>query len=185
MNMRRRLAALVLATGVALSGGLATGAPVTAAPAQQDVKPAAVGVFQQIRNVWSGKCVIPKGNSSNHNALIVQRTCENRVHHRWILQPLNNGYYWIINQGSGLCLDLVVNSEAEVIPGVKVQQFGCETFYTSEQWRPVNFGSGYISFQTLIHGLCLDVLFRSTANDAQLQVVECKPFEPAQWFYYA
>jgi hypothetical protein len=186
MNMRRSLTALVLATAVAATSGLALAAPVNAAPAGQGVQPLGVGAFEQIRNEYSNKCIIPKGNSSNANAPIVQRTCENRNHHRWVFTPVGNGYYWIVNQGSGMCLDLAANSEEEVTYGTRVQQFWCSSEYTSEQWYPISYyGTPIFWLQNRVKGLCLDVLGRSTSNDAPLQVIECKiaQDERAQLFY--
>jgi hypothetical protein len=186
METRRRLATLVLSTMLAAVVGLAFGGAASAAPASRPgPEPLAAGIFAQIVNEYSNKCVIPKGNSTNGNAPIVQRTCEERVNHRWALYPTGNGYYWIVNQGSGLCLDLVANSEDEVVIGTRVQQFWCSTAYTSEQWQLISyFGTGIYLFQTRIKGLCLDVLGRSTGNDVLLQVIECKLYEPAQHFRF-
>ncbi|WP_155373401.1 RICIN domain-containing protein [Catellatospora vulcania] len=183
MNMRHRLVALVLATAVAAA--TASAGPANAAPTGQDHQTMGVGVFQQIRNEFSRKCVIPKGNSNIPNAPIVQRTCENRTQHRWALFPTSGGYYWIVNQGSGLCLDLAANSEDEVVIGTRAQQFTCSTAYTSEEWYPISyFGTGIYLFQNKVKGLCIDVLGRSSNNDAPLQVIECKLYETAQQFYY-
>ncbi|MEU7822804.1 RICIN domain-containing protein [Catellatospora sp. NPDC049133] len=185
MNIRQRLATLVVTAAVAVATGLASAGPASAAPTGQDNQTMGVGVFEQIRNEYSYKCLIPKGNSSNHNAPIVQRSCENRPHHRWALFPTSNGYYWIVNQGSGLCLDLAANSEDEVQIGTRVQQFTCNAAYTSEEWTPISyFGTGRYLYQNKVKGLCLDVLGRSTGNDVPLQVIECKLYEPAQQFYY-
>ncbi|MEV4415130.1 RICIN domain-containing protein [Catellatospora sp. NPDC049609] len=186
MNMRRRLTTLVLATAVAAITGLATAGSASAAPTAQDAQTLGVGVFQQIRNEYSNKCVIPKGNSLNPNAPIVQRTCDNsKSQHRWALFPTENGYYWIVNQGSGLCLDLAANSEDEVTYGTRAQQFYCNRAYTSEEWYPISyFGTGIWLFQNKVKNLCIDVLGRSSSNDAPLQVIECKLYETAQQFYY-
>lgn len=185
MNMRRRLATMVTAVVVAVTAGTALAGSAHAAPTSQDVQPLGVGVFQQIRNEFSNKCIIPKGNSLNPNAPIVQRTCENRTQHRWALFSTGNGYYWIVNQGSGLCLDLAANSEDEVTYGTRAQQFTCDMAYTSEQWAPISyFGTGIYLYQNRVKNLCLDVLGRSGSNDAPLQVIECKLYETAQQFYY-
>jgi hypothetical protein len=181
MNMRRRLATLAL-TVVMTGGGLAFPGMAAAAPAG-DTAPQAIGSFTQMVNEYSRKCVIPKGKSLNANAPIVQRTCENNATHRWIMTPLGNGYYWVINQGSGLCLDLAANSEEEVTYGTRVQQFHCSTAYTGEQWRKIDyFGTGIYLLQNRIKNLCMDVQFRSGSNDAPLQVIECKLYEIAQHF---
>jgi Ricin-type beta-trefoil lectin domain len=91
----------------------------------------------------------------------------------------------LVNQASQMCLDLQVNSEAEVVPGTLVQQFYCWTGYTSEQWNRSS-GSRHYHFQvwTRIKGLCLDVRNRSSANGALLQVYSCKYYEDAQEFRF-
>ncbi|WP_166388835.1 RICIN domain-containing protein [Catellatospora methionotrophica] len=184
--MRRRLVALLFATAVSVGAGLATAAPASAAPAGlDDHQTFGVGTFETIRNERSLKCLIPKGNSNNANAPIVQRGCESRTQHRWALFPTSNGYYWIVNQGSGLCLDLAANSEDEVVPGTRAQQFPCDAAYSSEEWTPISyFGTGRFLYQNKVKGLCLEVLGRSYNNDAPLQVNNCNLYETAQQFYF-
>ncbi|HYN93329.1 MAG TPA: RICIN domain-containing protein [Pilimelia sp.] len=187
MNVRRRLVMVALTGLVAAVGGVVSATAASAAPpAGPAAGPRAVGGFYQVINKRSNKCVAPRANSALPQARIVQRGCEPRVNHRWALHAIGNGYHWLSNQGSGYCLDLFANSEEEVVIGTRVQQFPCSLEYTSEQWRlvPAPAPSGHYLLQTRIHGLCLDVLNASTANDAPLQVIECKPYEPAQHFRF-
>lgn len=187
MSTGRRLATLLVGLTLSL-GGLALGPAAQAAPGPgHEISPAAAGNFYQVVNKHSNKCVTPRGNSTGLNALVVQRSCENRVSHRWAPEYVGNGYYWLVNQGSGLCLDLQANSEEEVQIGTLVQQFACRVEYTSEQWElvPGPAPSGHYQLRNRVKGLCADVKFRSTANDAQLQVIECKYNEPAQLFRFA
>lgn len=179
----RRLVMLVL--GMALSvGSLAFSTTAHAAPrGGPDGKAAALNAFSFIRNQNSGKCLQPK--SGNPNALVVQRTCGPWGGMGWALQYVGNGYYWLVNDYSGLCMDLQANSEAEVVRGTPVQQFWCNIEYTSEQWQLVpSTTAGYYLLRNRVKGLCADVRNRSTANDAQLQVIECKYNEAAQRFQF-
>jgi alpha-L-fucosidase len=182
MNLRR-LVPLVLAMALTL-GSLAVSTTAHAAPpAGADGKAAALSAFSFIRNQNSGKCLQPR--SSYPNALVVQRTCGPWGGMGWALQNVGGGYYWLVNDYSGLCMDLQANSEEEVVRGTPVQQFWCNIEYTSEQWQLVpSTTAGYYHLRNRVKGLCADVRNRSTANDAQLQVVECKYYESAQRFQF-
>lgn len=159
--------------------------PGTSAHAAQrnggDGKVAGLSAFQFIRNENSGKCLQPK--SSYQNAVVVQRTCGPWGGMGWALQNIGGGYYWLVNDYSGLCMDLQANTEEEVVRGTLVQQFWCNIEYTGEQWQLVpSTTPGYYHLRNRIKGLCADVRNRSTANDALIQVIECKTHESAQRF---
>jgi hypothetical protein len=183
MTMQRRLVMLVLGLALAVAS-LAFGATAHAAPTgAADGGQATLSAYSFIRNQNSGKCLQPK--SSYANAVVVQRTCGPWGGMGWALQDVGGGYYWLVNNHSGMCLDLQANSEAEVVPGTLVQQFWCKIEYTSEQWQLVpSTVSGYYHLKNRVKGLCADIRHRSTANDAPLQVIECKYYESAQRFQF-
>src|SRR5262249_5695095 len=63
--------------------------------------------FYQIINQNSNKCLTPLGNSTSPNALIVQRSCENRASHQWsIISTVASGQFALQNRGSSFCMDL-------------------------------------------------------------------------------
>jgi alpha-L-fucosidase len=180
MMTLRRLLPLVLAAGLS---AVAFAAPAQAGPGSgPDGGPAAAGTSTFIRNENSGKCLQPK-SPLYPNSVVVQRTCGPWGGMNWSVQYVGGGYYWIVNTYSGLCLDLQANSEAEVVRGTLVQQFTCRAEYTGEQWQLVPSSTpGYYHLRNRIKGLCADVRNRSTANDAVIQVIECKDWESAQRF---
>lgn len=179
----RRLMPLVLATILSIGSLTVSTSAHAAPPGGPDDKAAALSAFTYIRNENSGKCLQPR--SSDANALVVQRTCGPWGGMGWALQNIGGGYYWLVNNYSGMCMDLQANSEAEVVRGTLVQQFWCNIEYTGEQWQLVpSTTAGYYHLRNRIKGLCADIRNRSTANDAQLQVIECKSFESAQRFRF-
>jgi hypothetical protein len=179
MTTRRRLVQLILGLTFAL-GSVASATTAQAAPAAP-TGDTALSAFAPIRNENSGKCLQPK--NSYANAVVVQRTCGPWGGMGWALQDIGGGYHWLVNNHSGMCLDLQANSEAEVVRGTLVQQFWCKIEYTGEQWQLVSSTTpGYYHLRNRIKGLCADIRHRSTANDAVLQVIECKYNESAQRF---
>jgi hypothetical protein len=183
----RRLTRLVLAglmAVVAALAGLATGSPASAKPAAAGGSTAAFPFAVTIRNFSSNKCLQPA--TINPNAVIVQRSCDSRNFlQRWTTSDLGDGYHFLVNQGSTLCLDLQANSEDEVGNGTLTQQFLCSAQYNSEHWNFVP-GSRVNHYQvfTLDKGLCLDVRDRSSADGAVIQVWDCKFLETAQEFRF-
>ena len=136
-----------------------------------------------IINYKSGKCLQPQSTSAN--ALVVQRSCTNTSLQKWQAMNVGTGYFWLQNRASGLCMDLQVNSEPEVVPGALVQQFPCNTIYTSEEWNRSS-GSRLHHFQvwTRIRGLCLEPQNRSTSDGVRIHVNSCSYYENAQQFRF-
>jgi hypothetical protein len=181
----RRLATFAVAGTVMLGGALAVGAGAQAAPSVQTaLAPVRWSDYGQIiTNYHSGKCLQPQ--SSSANAFVEQRTCNGSALQRWKVTESGTGYAWLVNQGSGLCMDLYANSEAEVVNGTTVQVFYCSTEYTTEQWARSR-GSRLYHYQVFnrVKGLCLDVRNRSTSDGALLQVWSCSYYENAQQFKF-
>ena len=181
-TVRRRLAVLILTIVATTTGPLAAGTGAHAGPRP----PASLvdwGPTHVIVNYHSNKCLQP--NSYSANALVVQYTCGTTNLQKWRIVLQANGYAWLQNVGSRMCMDLKANSEAEVVNGTLVQVFHCSTTYTTEQWNRST-GSRLQYFQTWnrVKGLCLDVQDGSSANNARLQVWSCKYHETAQQFRY-
>ncbi|HCT75213.1 MAG TPA: hypothetical protein DGT23_01180 [Micromonosporaceae bacterium] len=186
MSTGRKLAMLVLTGAMVSVGTLASATGAQAAPQPEPRAGVTAAPYYYIINKHSGKCLQPK-SPSYANSIVVQRTCGPWGGMTWGLFDIGGGYYWLINQYSGMCMDLQANSEEEVVRGTLVQQFWCSAAYTSEQWRlvPGPAPSGYYQLVNRVKGLCADIQFRSSANEAKLQVIECKYNEPAQLFRFA
>jgi hypothetical protein len=180
-----RLAMVVLA-GVAMAVSaltFATGAQ-AAAPASGQNVVAASGFPFNIINYNSNKCLQPQTTAPN--AIIVQRSCDStNFLQRWALTDLGDGYSFFVNQGTNQCMDLQANNEDEVGNGTLVQQFICSANYTSEHWNFVS-GSRANHYQVFDKdkGLCLDVRNRSSAENAVIQIWDCKFIETAQEFRF-
>jgi hypothetical protein len=177
--MRIRRWAVAVLGGIALTLAFAGSAQAAQPPGPQAAVPS-TGFAFNIINFSSNKCLQPQ--SWSRNAVVVQRTCDRtNFLQRWTLSPLGDGYSFVVNQGTGFCMDLQANSEDEVGNGTLVQQFDCFAGYTSEHWNFVA-GSRVNHYQVfnLVKGLCLDLKDRSSANGAVIQVWSCKFLETAQ-----
>jgi hypothetical protein len=175
MTFRRRLAVLLVAV-LATTGGTLTVA--SSAHAAWSSYP------QNIISYVGNKCLQPR--SLAPNALIEQRTCNNTGIQKWKSEDAGGGFVKLRNSASGLCLDLVVNSEAEVVPGVLAQQFYCSSVYTSEDFNRSR-GSRVNHFQvwTRIRPfICLEVRGGSSSNGALIQINDCSYYTSAQQFRF-
>jgi hypothetical protein len=174
------LTAIAVTVGTLAFAGSAQAAP----PAGPHAPTASFAFAQNIINFSSNKCLQPQ--SANRNAIVVQRRCDStNFLQRWFVSDLGDGYSFLVNQGSGLCMDLQANSEAEVGNGTLVQVFDCFAGYTSEHWA-FSQGSRVNHYQIFNKdkGLCADVRNRSSADGAVLQIWECKFLETAQEFRF-
>lgn len=139
---------------------------------------------QKIINYSSNKCLQPQ--SFAPNARVEQRTCSGfATLQAW--QPVNadaDGYVWLRNTSTGMCMDLWANSREEVGNGTLIQVFTCAEESWGQRWNRVN-GSRdghFMIFAKERPTLCLDVQNRSSSNGALLQLYQCKFFEDAQQF---
>jgi hypothetical protein len=181
MHIRRSLAVVLGLAAVAVTT-LVTATPATAARTADSAAMESLGASQYIVNRHSNKCLQPVGDFAN--ALIVQRTCNTGLRQQWRAVDRGNGFAWYVNVSSGLCLDLVSNSEDEVGNGTLVQQFFCSAEYTSELWRrEASSDPLHLLLASWIRG-CVDVRNRSTLDTAVIQVYACKFAEPAQQFRF-
>jgi len=137
-----------------------------------------------LQNHRSGLCLAPNGPFAN--AGIGQVPC-------WPLDPAQqwkreqhgDGSAWLVNQGTGFCLDLFANSPAEVVPGTLVQQFTCNLAWTSEDWYPTpSTSSGRFVLVTKVNALCAETENRSTNVGARLRLNRCNLGERSQQFRF-
>jgi hypothetical protein len=183
----RRLAVLVL-TGVMVSAGTVlsgASAQAVAQPVEANALPTAWADYgQHIVSFTSGKCLQPVSAASQ--ARVEQRTCTSPASlQRWKVIDAGDGHAMLVNQGSGLCLDLFANTDSEVVVGTPIQQFSCWTGYNTEHWARSR-GSRADHFQVFTHikALCLEVPGGSTADGAQLRLAACSLYQNAQQFKF-
>jgi len=77
----------------------------------------------------------------------------------WKLKDEGNGYFALINQYSGGCLDDKLGAKT---PGTHVQQWTCFDFVT-QNWKFDPLGNGYYMVTNQNSGLVLDDFGRGTA----------------------
>jgi hypothetical protein len=102
------------------------------------------------------------------------------------VSDLGDGHGQLLNLGSRLCMDLQVNSDPEVHIPTLVGQRACSAATRNTQHWAFSSGSQlhHNQFFNQVQSLCADVQFRSSADNALLQVIECKFFETAQEFQF-
>ncbi len=176
----RMLIGIFLAFFASLS--LTAAAPSSAAPIPPSGAAAAqlgsgpvtnfIGDYFELRNVGSNKCASVQDRSVAAGALVHSWSCANANNDLWNPIALGNGFYWLVNRNSGLCLDIRTN--AGVSNGQVLQQFPCNMIYTSEQWRFDTIIPGRFQIASAANtGKCIDLKFGSTSNGALVQMWSC------------
>lgn len=181
--MRIRRWTVAVLGGIALTLAFAGSAQAAQPPGPRAAVPSQGFAFN-IVTYSTNKCLQPQ--SLSPNALVVQQPCDRSNHLQWWYRvDLGDGYSFLKNDGSQLCMDLQANSEDEVGNGTLVQQFYCYAGYTSEHWA-FSPGSRVNHYQifNLVHGICADLKDRSSSNGAVIQVWSCKYLETAQEFRF-
>ena len=161
MNNRRRIASLILA------GAVPAVVSVTAAiPAHAD------GGFVTLSNFGSGLCaeVNPQDNYFANGARVQQQTCNGQLEQAWLRVGVGGGYYNLVNQRSGQCMDVRNGQNAD---RVQVQQWTC-TNTPGMKWKIQRTGvNGSDRLISQIGGRCLDVAGGSLAPGAKIQIYSC------------
>ncbi len=108
-----------------------------------------------IKNAYAGKCLDNNGATSN-GTKIYKNSCDGSNDQQWQLQ-VSGGYYKVINQTSGKCLDGYSNYSGSI-----VDQYSCNGTST-QLWQMVSVGSSY-QFKSKTSGLCMQVQGTSSAK---------------------
>ena len=185
-RIRRAAAGLIALAAIILSGGA------VASTARADTT-LPVGAFRLV-NYGSGKCVevVPDQFTFSlfeNGDRIWQRTCDGAPQQSWLLVRATNGTiagmgnvvrYHLINQYTGLCLDL---KDGKTNDGAIIQQWTCNGTSTTMMWSL--YDDFYSSRQVVNDrsGYCLDVAGGSWADHALLQNYHCTNGNTAQHFY--
>jgi hypothetical protein len=116
--------------------------------------------------------------STQPNTLIEERGCDPRNElEQWEPLPVAPFHHMLKNKASGLCLDLQVNSEDEVVVGTLAQQFFCFEGLTSEHWLfPDVREKGFVQLVTKIRGLC------GVIPNGELELADCLVADSSQAF---
>jgi hypothetical protein len=161
VNNLRRISSLILA------GAIPAVVSMTAAvPAHAD------GGFVTLTNFGSGKCagVNPQDNYFANGARVQQQTCNEQPEQNWLRIGVGDGYYKLVNQRSGQCMDVRNGQDAN---RVQVQQWTC-TNTRGMKWRITRQGvNGSDRVTSQIGGRCLDVDGGSLADGAKIQIYAC------------
>ena len=162
MKSQRRIVGLLLVGAMSAAGFVAVGLPASAAN----------GAYRTIVNSGSQKCAgLNPFEYFNNGASVVQQTCNGQPEQNWAPVYLGGGNYQMVNQRSGMCLDVRdgVNADA-----TQVQQWTC-TNTPGMSWQvPGNFPKltrGMVVSK--IGSRCLDVRAGSLEDGAIIQIYHC------------
>jgi hypothetical protein len=109
----------------------------TPALAQYQVQPPREEYDSLLQNFGSRLCLQPEYEAPINGLAIVQQPCSGSVYQRWFfwvksMEFQKPGIYWIVNSGSGQCLDDRDGKTADWSP---VQQWTCNYTSTTMQWK--------------------------------------------------
>ncbi len=136
-----------------------------------------IGEYFEIRNSATNKCASVKDRSVTAGATVHEWTCANANNDLWAPQPLGNGYYWLVNRNSGMCLDIRTNDSS--LFGKSLQQFPCNIIYSSEQWRFDSAGPPRFNLVSAANpGYCAALRGGSSANGTAIEMYNCSIGDP-------
>jgi hypothetical protein len=165
------LTAIILSLGVLLTPQAAN-----AAPAGVD----AVGVYQELRNSHTNKCADVKLKSRTVGAIVHQFECKHEANQLWDTEPRPNGYVWLRNLNSGLCMA----ANFPYVNGDLIIQQGCTPDSADANWF-ISDDGGFFKLIQLSSGKCLDLNRGSTADGARIQLWDCDTSSNAQDWYFS
>ena len=122
------------------------------------------GSVAALQNVKVNNCLGVSGHSSANGALLESQGCDGSGFQSWQLVSDSNGYYQLMNQGSGKCIDVPAGSSVQ---GLQMQQWAC---YNGDyqKWSLADQGSGNYFITSKYTGQVLDVAGASSANGADV-----------------
>ncbi|GIG59829.1 hypothetical protein Lfu02_42010 [Longispora fulva] len=167
MRLRATLALLTAVTGM-LVGGVAQ-----AAPAQ-----ASSGEYFEIVNDATNKCADVADKSRSSGAIVHQWGCENDDNQLWASVQLNNGFMILVNQRSGLCMNVRWDDVIDQQP--------CDGGNPRRWWRwdLADWNGHYNLVNGGLTNACLALVPFSYRNGATIKVDDCRA-ESAQLWHQA
>ncbi|MGL1937108.1 MAG: RICIN domain-containing protein [Fibrobacterales bacterium] len=125
------------------------------------------GTYEMV-NTNSHKCVDVSGASYDWSANIQQWDCNNTGAQKWVFTHVGNGYYEIMNENSGLLMDVAWGGQES-----NVQQWG-NTNGASQRWQIEYIDNGaYALHPQSDANECLDIDGASNDAGANVQAWEC------------
>ncbi|WP_326554525.1 family 43 glycosylhydrolase [Micromonospora sp. NBC_01813] len=162
-SRRTRTATVMLALGVALSGGAIAVAPIVAAPAASAAT-VDTSTWYVLLARHSGKALDVYDLATTDGAPIVQWARNDGAWQQWQFVDAGDGHYRLRSRHSGKVLDIRDSSTAD---GADVVQW-TEQSRTSQQFRLADSDAGRVRLINRNSGKALDVWERSTADGARV-----------------
>jgi len=153
-----------------------TAPPAPAAPA--------AGVWYQVINTTSGKCVDANGSGTANGTIVLQWSCGTSQNQNWQFRPTSDGFFQVVpRHAQALAWDINIDaygSAGGTADGTPVQLW---TYGggANQQWQAVALGDGTYHFVAKSTGKCLAMKDASTADGATLEQRTCAA-TPAQAF---
>jgi galactose oxidase len=131
---------------------------------------ASAATTTQIVNAGNRLCVGVAKASTDAAAPVSQIACDGSASTSWALDPQGNGYYHLVSQVSGMCLNV---NGGNGTTGTTLVQYPCQQGVGNDQWALVAVGSNYhlVSFGS---GLCVNVPGASGVSGTQLIQWTCQ-----------
>ncbi|RUS18875.1 ricin B lectin domain-containing protein, partial [Endogone sp. FLAS-F59071] len=156
---------LVLASGIGING--VAGFPLTKR-----------STTSTIVSVNSGLCLDDTNGSTSNGQSMQQWACTSgSQNQQWTFNAIGNGFYQIVNQQSGLCLD----NGGGAANGTTINQWKCYSNLDNQLWSLPKQSDGSYAIVSLTSGLCIDVRSFSTANGGAIQQYECAFTTNQRW----
>ena len=156
-------------------------APVGAFQTQTPPPPADLLAPIALETDLSGNCLQPINKSMDPGAAIVQEKCAGVAENVWILTPVGNGSFHLMNALSGLCLD----ARGSAANGTPVQQWTCDQI-TNENWELLGIAGtpSKSILKSRVSGssnYCLDVPGGNSTPGIAMQIYSCNNTTSQIW----
>jgi hypothetical protein len=94
-----------------------------------------------------------------------------------ISPAMTNGYYELVNFGTGKCADVINKSTSN---GAYVQEYDCKGT-DNQLWLPLDLGNGYFEIVNKGSNLCLDADVNVPVDGTRIRQLVCGAYTPEQW----
>ncbi|MEV6515438.1 RICIN domain-containing protein [Micromonospora chalcea] len=146
-------------------------------PSAAPTTPAApVATPKVLRGVPSGRCLGVTGDEAE-GAQAALADCTGGPEQQWVVTPVTNDTYLLVNAASSKCLDV---NEAKTDDGADVQQWSCNG-QANQQWRLQQAGDGVALLVAVHSGKCAQVDDAGTEPGRELEQAPCSGAPEQQW----
>ncbi|MET7281474.1 RICIN domain-containing protein [Kribbella sp. NPDC005582] len=126
-------------------------------------------------NMSNGYCMNIPGGSTARGAAVTQWPCGAWADHDWSTESLGNGYFWIRNRNSYLCISNAANDAA----GAPLSQQPCKNVRPL-WWKAVDHNGSFEIVNS--NGMCIGVPGASGDPGVQLIQWPCGGWLDHRWF---